>query len=414
MDGVKADMSEKDKDMDKEQFSEPVEMFQNNRAIAGSKSECRQTVDVLPASEDVSRTIFENTGTATVFLEEDNTIESICDITDRRQAEESLRKAHDELEVRVQERTAALEKTNDALQKEIFERKRAEAVLKESEDKYNQFFKTSRDCVFITSKDGKFIDLNDAAVELLGYPSREELLQMKIPYVYANREERAKHARVIAECGYVKEYPIDLRRRDGSVRHVLITAAARYDANGKTIGFQGTIRDITEQRWAEEELRKYREELEIMVAQRTRELEDKTENLREVNTALNVLLQKREEDKKILEESFVSNLGSLVFPYLEKIRKSNLDEQQQFCLDVIEKNLGDIVSPLLKNIQQFDLTPREVQIASLIKDGKTTKEIAKTLGIVEGSIDTHRKNIRRKLGLDRSSNLQSHLRFLEK
>jgi DNA-binding CsgD family transcriptional regulator len=126
-----------------------------------------------------------------------------------------------------------------------------------------------------------------------------------------------------------------------------------------------------------------------------------------------VILQKREEDKKILEERFVANIGSLVLPYVEMIKKNNLDAQQQFCLDIIEKNLGEIITPLLKNIQQFNLTPREIQVASLINDGKTTKEIAKTLGIAKGSIDTHRKNIRKKLGLDRTTNLQSHLHLLE-
>jgi PAS domain S-box-containing protein len=341
-------------------------------------------------------------------------IESIRDITDRTRAEESLQKAHDELEIGVRERTAELMHVNKVLQREISERKRAEAVLKESEEKYNQFFKTSRDCVFITSKDGRLVDLNDAAVELFGYSSRDELLQKKMPYVYANKEERAKHARVIAECGYVKEYPIYWRKGDGSIRHVLITAVARYDASGGTIGFQGTIRDVTEQRRVEKELRKYREDLESMVAERTSELEDKTRNLQEVNTTLNVLLQKREEDRKILEENLVANISSLVLPYIGGIRRNNLDAQQQLCLDTIEKNLSGIVSPLLKNIRQFELTPREIQIVSLIKDGKTTKEIASALGIGEGSIDTHRKNIRKKMGLSRSCNLQSHLRFLEK
>jgi len=341
-------------------------------------------------------------------------IESIRDITELKQAQQVLRKAHDELESKVRERTAELVKANKVLQREISERKRAEAVLKESEEKYNQFFKTSRDCVFITSKDGRLVDLNDAAVELFGYSSRDELLQKKMPYVYANKEERAKHARVIAECGYVKEYPIDLRRKDGSVRHALITAVARYDVSGRTIGFQGTIRDVTEQRRVEKELRKYREDLESMVAERTSELEDKTRNLQEVNTTLNVLLQKREEDRKILEENLVANISSLVLPYIGGIRRNNLDAQQQLCLDTIEKNLSGIVSPLLKNIRQFELTPREIQIVSLIKDGKTTKEIASALGIGEGSIDTHRKNIRKKMGLNRACNLQSHLRFLEK
>ena len=140
-----------------------------------------------------------------------------------------------------------------AIVRDITERKHAEAVLKESEEKYNQFFKTSRDCVFITSKDGRMIDLNDAAVELFGYSSREELMQVKVPDVYANPEERAKHISIIAEYGFTKEFPIDFRRKDGTVRHTLVTSAARYDADGNVIGFQGTIRDITERRQAEEE-----------------------------------------------------------------------------------------------------------------------------------------------------------------
>ena len=194
-------------------------------------------------------------------------IELIRDITAFKRSQKALQAANEELEVRIGKRTAELVQANKALQKEIFERERTEAVLKESEEKYNQFFKTSRDCVFITSKDGRLIDLNDAAVELFGYSSREELLQMKIPYVYANKDERARHATVIAEFGYVKEYPIDLCRRDGSVRHVLITAAARYDAGGKTIGFQGTIRDITKQRQVEEEREKLILKLQETISQ---------------------------------------------------------------------------------------------------------------------------------------------------
>ena len=194
-------------------------------------------------------------------------IESVRDITELKQAQKALQTAKEELEVRVGERTAELVQANKALQKEIFERERTETVLKESEEKYNQFFKTSRDCVFITSKNGKIVDINDAAVELLGYSSREELLQMKIPFVYANEEERVKHIKVASECGYTKEYPLNLRRKDGSIRHVLITAVSRCDADGKTIGFQGTIRDVTEQKLNEEERERLILELQEAVSQ---------------------------------------------------------------------------------------------------------------------------------------------------
>jgi len=155
---------------------------------------------------------------------------------------------------------------------DITERKRAEEALRKSEEKYSHFFSTSRDCVFITSKDGRWIDLNDAAVELFGYASREELMQVRIPNLYANPEERSKHISIIAKYGYTKEYPADLLRKDGAIIHSLITTAARYDNEGNVIGYQGTIRDITERRKAEEEIRKLNEELEQKIEERSSQL----------------------------------------------------------------------------------------------------------------------------------------------
>ena len=194
-------------------------------------------------------------------------IESIRDITALKQAQKALQAANEELEVRVEERTAELVQANKALQKEISERQHAEAVLKESEEKYNQFFKTSRDCIFITSDDGKIVDINDAAVELLGYSSREELLQVNVPDLYARREEWTEHTGVIAKYGYGKEYPVDFLRKDGSIRHTLVTSAARYDAHGNLIGFQGTVRDVTERKRNEEERERLILELQEAVSQ---------------------------------------------------------------------------------------------------------------------------------------------------
>jgi len=125
-----------------------------------------------------------------------------------------------------------------------------------------------------------------------------------------------------------------------------------------------------------------------------------------------VLLQKREEDKRQVEELIVSNIKNLVYPYIEKMRNDLPNAKQNLLLSIIETHLNELLSPLLKKLQQFNLTPKEVQVAAMVKDGKTTKEIAKVLGVATSSIDAHRNSIRKKLGLSREANLQSKLQSL--
>jgi len=141
--------------------------------------------------------------------------------------------------------------------------------LHESEEKYRSFFKTSRDPVFITSKDGRWLDMNDAALELLGYESKDDLFNVRIPDLYEAPEERERHTKIIEQQGFAKEFPVNLRRKDGSIVNTLITSVAKKDVNGNVIGYQGTIRDITERKQAEEERESLLKELEA----KNRELE---------------------------------------------------------------------------------------------------------------------------------------------
>ncbi len=178
------------------------------------------------------------------------------DITERKRVEETLRRVNEELEKRVAHRTKELLRVNEELLAEIAERKQMEEALREQKEKYSTFFNTSRDCVFITSVDGKWLDLNSAAVHLFGYGSREDLLNVQVQNLYANPDQREEHLQIINERGYLQEKPLALRRKDGTIIDTLITSVARKDKEGKIIGYQGTIRDTTKQKQADEEIRR--------------------------------------------------------------------------------------------------------------------------------------------------------------
>jgi DNA-binding CsgD family transcriptional regulator len=146
-----------------------------------------------------------------------------------------------------------------------------------------------------------------------------------------------------------------------------------------------------------------------LVRERTSELEIKSKAVEELNVALKVLLHQVQEDKEHLEQRFVINVNKLVLPYLEKMKKGRLNEEQNSYLDIIRANLKGIMSPFLHNVQQFNLTQRETQVANLIKD----EEIAEVVGVALDAVNSYRNSIRLKLGLNKKKvNLQAYLQSL--
>jgi DNA-binding CsgD family transcriptional regulator len=134
------------------------------------------------------------------------------------------------------------------------------------------------------------------------------------------------------------------------------------------------------------------------------------QGLEEANIALKVLLRQREKDKEELEQRFVSNVNELVLPYVEKLKKNRLDGLQRTTLGLIETNLREILSPFRYNVRNFNLTPRQLEIVSLIKQGRATKEIAELLSATKDAIDKQRFIIRKKLGVNNDkTNLRSLL-----
>ena len=133
-------------------------------------------------------------------------------------------------------------------------RARMEATLWESEEKYRTLFEQSKDAIFLTSRDGEFIGVNDSMLELVGY-TREELLRIRVEDTHVDPAQRSALRQEIEENGSVHEYELKLRKRNGTEIVCLETATARRSAEGEVLGYQGILRDITDHRMLEEQLR---------------------------------------------------------------------------------------------------------------------------------------------------------------
>jgi PAS domain S-box-containing protein len=159
--------------------------------------------------------------------------------------------------------------------------------------------------------------------------------------------------------------------------------------------------DVTDQKKKEE-----------MLAKQKAELESSKIKLEEVNTALRALLKMREEDQAKFEEQIIFSIKQLVRPYLEQAKKIANDQKVQTFLCIMESNLDDIISPFSGKTYSkiLNLTPVEIQVANLVKQGKTTKEIAEVLNVSTKTIDRHRNNVRDKLKIkNKKANLRTYL-----
>jgi DNA-binding CsgD family transcriptional regulator len=129
-----------------------------------------------------------------------------------------------------------------------------------------------------------------------------------------------------------------------------------------------------------------------------------------------VLLEHHDRDLAELEQRMTANIHELVLPYVEKLKNSRIGHREQTLADIVESHLNDIITPFLNRLSSLHLllTPQEVEVAALVRQGKSSQEIADVLGVSLSTIGFHRKNLRRKLGLhDRSKNLRTYLLSLK-
>jgi PAS domain S-box-containing protein len=296
------------------------------------------------------------------------------------------------------------ERLSLAYLRDVTEKRLAEAELRRSEEKFRKIFENTMEAIFQSSAEGGFFSANPALARMLGYESPEELMKNVTDIgsqVYAVPQDRESIKALVEQYDAVRNVEAELLHKSGRRIWASIDLNAIRDSEGKVLHYEGTFVDITERKLAEEALRR-----------REKELEAKSTSLEEANTALKVLLRRREEDRKALEDRIATNVKEMVFPYIEKLKGTRLGENQSVYLSIMESGLNDIVSPLIEKMtaSYAHFTPMEIQVATLAKAGKTSKESSRLLGLSKRTIDTHKNNIRKKLNLsNRKINLQAYL-----
>lgn len=163
-------------------------------------------------------------------------------------------------------------------------------------------------------------------------------------------------------------------------------------------------REITERKQKENTLRRRENKLSLQAHE-----------LGDLNRALRVLLKRREEDRVELEEKVFLNIHELILPYVERLKTTSIDLRALSYLSLIESRLKDIVAPFARGIavEYTSLTPTEIEVAQLVRHGRTTKEIATLMSLSPRTIETHRKNIRAKMALkNKKTPLRTHLMSL--
>jgi PAS domain S-box-containing protein len=190
------------------------------------------------------------------------------DVTERKRAEEQLRKAHEQLEARVEQRTEALRMANEDLRKEIQERQRAEKAIELAERRFRDIFEDALVGIYRTTPGGKILMANPALIKMLGYSSFEELAKRNLEKGgFELTYPRSIFKQKIEKEGRVVGLESVWMRTDETSIHIRESAIAVRDEKGKVVFYEGTVEDITERKKAEEKLLLYQKKLRSLALQ---------------------------------------------------------------------------------------------------------------------------------------------------
>ncbi|MBW2596211.1 MAG: PAS domain S-box protein, partial [Deltaproteobacteria bacterium] len=258
---------------------------------------------------------------------------------------------------------------------DITDRKLAEKSLRQSEAKYRGFFEASKDVVYITSAEGKFIDMNNAGLELFGI-KRDELDKIDATEdIYADPKDRAAFTKTLDRAGYTTSHEVNLKRMDGTVFPATIAAVTTKDAEGNITGYQGIIRDETERKHAEEKIKRSLREKETLLS----EIHHRVKNNMQIIISLLSLQSKDIADERAL---------SLIKNCEDRIRSMSLVHEKLYSSEDLSRiDFSDYVESMAARLFQVHrVDSRVVSFSSHIKNVSFNIETAIPLGLIANEL----------------------------
>ncbi|MBI4634010.1 MAG: PAS domain S-box protein [Deltaproteobacteria bacterium] len=243
-------------------------------------------------------------------------------------------------------------------------------ALRENEEKFRSFFENSQDVIFISSKEGRFTDINPAGVKLFGY-GKPELLTMNILNIYCNPFDRARYIAEMEKHGFVKDYEVDFKNRDGTRIYALTTAIVRRNRENEITGYQGIIRDVTARRQINAQLKRSLGEKEAMLKEIHHRVKN---NLQIVSSLLNLQSENIHDDK--LKEIFRESMSRIK-------SMSLIHEELYMSKDLARIDFAQYVKTLTANLfRSFGVDPDSIRLRINIDNVPVSIETAVPCGLI--------------------------------
>ena len=239
-----------------------------------------------------------------------------------------------------------LEQSIKELQREAAELRRSDEAIWEGEEKYRTLFDESRDAIYISSREGKYLDVNRAMLELFEYTKEEMIDTLNVEEMYVYPGDRDMFQQEIETNGSVRDYEVKFCKKNGTEMDCLLTGSVRRSSRGRILGYQGIIRDVTEQKRIE----RLRDDVHRMMRH------DLKSPLIGIAGLTGLLLKSKNlTDKQDSAARMIQELGERMLGFIDRTRDLFQMEQGSYILKPQEVNICSVLQRIKKTLKPLAL-----------------------------------------------------------